>query len=204
MVTQWSLIGSGTGNKVRVEVGSIICTNSQNVLLCTKSGGNDPHLHVGSLQATNIAGDVIVVDAFGVCTVDNLDASNVGSVYNLLTATAKVYVGKETIKAMTGPKFKGQVPALINGWTNFNSGNETFSVSLEGYQAKLAGLIKPGTNQDMVQLAGMLTKATTRRYPVLGANGATGVEVRPTGVIAVVASISGLAWVSLDGISLSY
>lgn len=208
--TQFSVVMNGNKSYVRFSIGQIIASNCKNgIFVRQPSITQEQQLHIGSLMLTNIAGDCIVANSFSLIMIGLLDIRTTRYAYNI-DPSAYVYVGKERIRANEA-KFNpaGVNPSLLNGWVNHSDVNESFGVNIEGYKIQLNGLIRGGNNKAITNLSRNILPTKSKRFivPYMKGStlGTTYIEVDRDGVkLGDESIISGLTWLSLDGISWNY
>lgn len=209
-ITDYSVIMNGQASYVRVSIGNLTATRCKNAVFVRQPASTfAQQLHINNLNATNTVNTVITASDYSVVAIDSLDATNCQYLYSV-TATGRVYVGRERASLITVAKFGGaSVPALANGWSTFGGVSETFEVILSGNRVFLKGMVKPGTTGVIAAIPaafrGNLTKKIPVHWRVGSTNGVTFVSLDSGGLKIEDGTLTAnIAYVSLDGVSWDY
>lgn len=168
-------------------------------------------LTLKSVKATNITNTVFYAMQNGLIVIDEVEAYNVNHLYNWQNG-GKIYVGRENVSQLNGGnKFdpSGIGPVLGGGWSNYDATNSQYDLQLNGYKARLTGLMKTsGTDPVVVYLPESMRPPLTIRMACIqndAAGSHAGYVTIDSGVKLGEGAIpSGLIYASLDGISWEY
>lgn len=209
-ITDYSVIMNGQASYVRVSIGNLTATRCKNAVFVRQPASTfAQQLHVNNLNATNTVNTVVTGSDYSVVAIDSLDSTNCQYLYSV-SATGRVYVGRERASLITAAKFGGaSVPALANGWSNLGGVSETFEVILSGSRVFLKGMVKPGTTGVIATIPAAFRGNLTKKMPVhwrIGTtNGVTFVSLDSGGLKIEDGTLpSNVAYVTLDGVSWDY
>lgn len=209
-VTDYGIINNGLSSYVRISIGNATLTRCKNGVFSRQPASTfAQQLHINNLYATNTVNTVLIASDYSVVAVDNFDVTNCQSAYSV-SATGRVYVGRERVSLVTGSKFSGDsVPGLANGWSNLGGVNETFEFILSGSRVHLKGIVKPGTTGVIAVVPAAFRTNLTKKMPVhwqVGStNGVTFVSLDSGGLKIENGTLpANVTYVTLDGVSWDY
>lgn len=208
--TEWALFCANFGLFPRLSIGSINsknCTNGVFSRFTSQTDSGNAQTTIGSLKLTNCTALGIYCADYAKLSIGTVEMFGVGTAY-YQSDTSVLKIGTERLVGVTN-KWGVSPPTINTGWSDFGSGNSTWSVFYDSNRVYLKGLVtaSAGAGGIILNLPTYLRPSEGMRFT--GYSNVAGVAtfcligVSTSGGVSINDGVAPTAgtYVSLDGIS---